>query len=105
MRKTKQEITDEKVLEEILSGAEICRLAMMDGHRPYLLPFNFGYADGSLYIHSAPEGKKIELLNINNQVCFEIEDTVRIIKKEKACGWTTLYRTLLLTCQQGNPIH
>ena len=68
MRKSNQEIRDEKVLEEILAGAEICRIAMTDGDRPYMLPFNYGYKDSCIYIHSAPEGKKIGLLRKNNQV-------------------------------------
>ncbi|MFH0756677.1 MAG: pyridoxamine 5'-phosphate oxidase family protein [Bacteroidota bacterium] len=95
MRKANQEIKDKKVLEEILAGAVICRLALMDGDRPYILPFNYGFQDGSIYIHSAPEGKKIDLLRENNQVCFEVEDTVRIIEDEKACKWTSLYRSVV----------
>jgi len=95
MRKSNQEITDQAILEEILAGAVICRLAMMDKGRPYILPFNYGYKDRCLYIHSAPEGKKIDLLRSNNQVCFEIEHTVRIIKDEKACKWSTLYRSVV----------
>ena len=95
MIKSNQEIRDEKVLEEILAGAEICRIAMTDGDRPYMLPFNYGYKDRCIYIHSAPEGKKIGLLRKNNQVCFEIEHTVRIIRDEKACKWATLYRSVV----------
>ena len=95
MRKSKQEIRDPKILEKILSGALICRVAMMDGALPYILPFNYGYQDGSLYIHSAPEGKKIDLLKQNKQVCFEMEDAVEIIKGEQACDWTTRYRSLV----------
>jgi len=95
MRKANQEIKDREILEQILKGAVICRLAMMDGDQPYIIPFNYGYKEGSIYIHSAPEGRKIELLKINNRVCFEIEHAARIIEKEKACGWTTLYRSVV----------
>jgi nitroimidazol reductase NimA-like FMN-containing flavoprotein (pyridoxamine 5'-phosphate oxidase superfamily) len=95
MRKSNQEIKSPEILKEILASAVICRIAMLDGDRPYMLPFNFGYKEGCIYIHSAPEGRKIDLLNQNNQVCFEMEDTARIIKGEKACGWTTLYRSVV----------
>lgn len=95
MRKQNQEIKDKKLLEEIVKGAQICRVAMTDGNRPYLLPFNYGYREGCIYIHSAQEGRKIDLLQQNNLVCFEIEDTVRIVKAEQACGWTTLYRSVV----------
>ena len=95
MRKAKQEIKDERAQEEILRGAIICRMAMMDGTLPYIVPFNYGYRDGCLFIHSAPEGKKIGLLRKNRQVCFEVEDAVEIIKGEQACDWTTRYRSVV----------
>ena len=95
MRKANQEIRDASVIEEILAGAHICRIAMMDGEKPYILPFNYGYRDRCIYIHSTPEGKKIELLKQDNRVCFEIEHTVRVIEDEKACNWSTLYRSVV----------
>ena len=95
MRKANQEIMDERILEEILKGSEICRIAMVDSELPYILPFNYGYEDRCIYIHSAPDGKKIDLLRKNNRVCFEIEHTARIIKDEKACKWSTLYRSVV----------
>lgn len=95
MRKTNQEIRDRQVLQDILQGAVICRVAMMDGDRPYILPFNYGYSDGCLYIHSAPEGKKIDLLRRQNRVCFELEDTVEIVKGKQACNWSTRYRSVV----------
>ncbi|MDF1575128.1 MAG: pyridoxamine 5'-phosphate oxidase family protein [Bacteroidales bacterium] len=108
MRRAQQEITDKSVLEEILGKAMICRLAMIDGDRPYILPFNYGYRDGCIFIHSAPGGKKIDLLARDNRVCFEVEDAVEISKGERACDWSTRYRSIvgygtveILSDQQG----
>jgi len=95
MRKSRQEIKDKAVLEKILSGAEICRLSMLDGELPYIIPVNYGYRDGHIYIHSAREGKKIDLLQNNRLICFEVEDTVQVVKGEKACDWTTRYRSVV----------
>jgi nitroimidazol reductase NimA-like FMN-containing flavoprotein (pyridoxamine 5'-phosphate oxidase superfamily) len=95
MRKSRQEIKDQGVLEEILSNQVICRLAMVDGDRPYIIPVNYGYHDGFLYIHSAPEGKKIDLLCQNPELCFEVEDPVEITKGERACDWSTRYRSVV----------
>jgi nitroimidazol reductase NimA-like FMN-containing flavoprotein (pyridoxamine 5'-phosphate oxidase superfamily) len=95
MRKARQEITDQLILEEILRGAIICRMAMMDGDLPYIIPFNYGYKEGCLYIHSAPDGKKIDLLRKNKRVCFEVEDTIEITKGELACDWSTRYRSVV----------
>ena len=85
MRKARQEIKEPKILVEILSGAVLCRVAMIDGDLPYIIPFNYGYSKGALYIHSAPEGKKIELLRKDGRVCFEVEDKMEITKGDQAC--------------------
>ena len=95
MRKARQEIKDKHTLEEILSVAILCRVAMIDGDLPYIIPFNFGYSKGALYIHSAPEGKKIDLLRKDSRVCFEVEDSMEITKGDRACDWTTPYRSVV----------
>lgn len=95
MKKSNQEIKDKAILEEILSASEVCRLGFMDKNRPYILPFNYGYQDGYIYIHCANEGKKIDLIKQNNHVCIEIEQSSKIEKYEKACKWTTRYRSLI----------
>ena len=89
------EITDQTIIEEILSKSDICRLAMVDGDQPYMLAFNYGYRDGKIYIHCAREGRKIDVLKQNNRVCFEIEQGVELVKHKKACGWATRYRSLV----------
>jgi len=95
MQKSRQEIKDNKIIGEILGSSEICRLAFMDGNRPYILPFNYGYRDNCIFIHCAREGRKIELLKENNQVCFEVEQHAEIIHSDKACRWTTRYRSVV----------
>jgi uncharacterized protein len=95
MRKQNQEITDPAILEEILSKSKICRLGIMDQDLPYVLPFNYGYRNKCIYIHSASEGKKIDLLKKNNKVCFEIEYNAEIVKDDKSCKWATKYRSIV----------
>jgi uncharacterized protein len=95
MRRKQHEITDKKIIEEILSKSEVCRIAIMDGDRPYIVPVNYGYYENAIYIHLAPLGKKIELLKINNKVCFEIEYVAEIFKSELPCDWGTKYRSVI----------
>jgi hypothetical protein len=47
MRRKQQEITDKGIIEEILSKSEVCRIAMMDGDKPYMVPLNYGYKDNA----------------------------------------------------------
>ena len=95
MRKANQEIIDPKTLEAILQKATIVRLAMIDNGMPYLLPFNFGYSKNCIYIHSAPAGKKLEVIRQNPQVCFEVEDKTATVEGDIACRWSTMYRSVI----------
>jgi uncharacterized protein len=95
MRRKQNEITDKGVIEEILSKSEVCRIAMIDGDVPYIVPLNYGYSDMALYFHSAPLGKKIDLLKLNNKVCFEIEYSTEIVRGDIACDWGLKYRSVI----------
>ena len=97
MRKKEKEIKENSLIKEILEKSEICRLGMVDNDEAYIVPVNYGYEDGVIYIHSAPEGRKIELLKRNSRVSFEIEYSGEIIKSEIPCRWTTRYRSVMGT--------
>ena len=45
MRRKEKEITDKNQIEKILEESPVCRLAMVDGDKPYMVPMNFGYRD------------------------------------------------------------
>lgn len=95
MRRKDKEITDRAEIEQIIARAEVCRLGLIDQQQPYIVPLNFGYQDNCLYFHSAPEGKKIELLRKNQRVCFEIDIDTEIVAGERSCSWTTCYRSVI----------
>jgi len=95
MRRKEKEIGDENEIESIIRKATVCRLAMSDNDQPYVVPLNFGYADRTLYFHSAPKGKKIEILERNDRVCFEFDVDVEIEPGEKACDWGARYKSVI----------
>jgi len=95
MHRKNNEITDKKIIEEILTKSELCRVAILDDEFPYIVPFNYGYRDNALYFHSATKGKKIDLIRKNNKVCFEITYSSEITKGENACDWATKYRSVI----------
>lgn len=95
MRRADKEITDYGLIETILKEERICRIALCDWEKPYIIPMIFGYQDGYLYLHSAPEGKKIDLIRKNNQVCFEVESKVEIIPGEQPCSWGVNYYSVI----------
>ena len=95
MRRKEKEIADKSIIEEILLESEICRIAMLDGSEPYLVPVNYGYSNNIIYIHSAMEGRKIEILKVNKRVCFEIEYHAEIVRKDEPCKWSAKYRSVI----------
>jgi len=97
MRRKEKQITDKKQMEQILEQAQVCRLAMVDKGHPYVVPLNFGYRNGSLYFHSALEGRKINVLNVNAQVCFEVDELVKMNKAAQACDWGVSFRSVIGT--------
>jgi nitroimidazol reductase NimA-like FMN-containing flavoprotein (pyridoxamine 5'-phosphate oxidase superfamily) len=97
MRRKEKQITDTQQMEQILEQAQVCRLAMVDRGRPYVVPLNFGYRDRKLYFHSAAEGRKIDVLRANPHVCFEVDEQVKINKAAKACDWGVSYRSVIGT--------
>ena len=95
MRRSEKENTDPKIIENVLLNSELCRIGLADGEEAYIVPMNYGYKEGCLYFHSAPKGRKMELLRKNNRVSFEITQDSRIISGEKPCDWTARYLSVM----------
>lgn len=94
MRRKDKEILDNQLIERILNEAEIIRLSMVNGNEPYLVAMNYVYSAGSLYMHSAKEGHKIEVLKKNSKVAFQTEIGVKIVLKEQSCSCGTRYMSV-----------
>ena len=86
MRRKEREISDPKVLESIINRANVCRLAMCEGGIPYVVPLCFGYEEGTLFFHSATEGRKLEILQKNPRVSFEIDIGWELIRSGGHCS-------------------
>ncbi|MCX6005135.1 MAG: pyridoxamine 5'-phosphate oxidase family protein [Chloroflexi bacterium] len=97
MRRSDKEITDRAEIEDILNRAVVCHLGLCDNGIPYVVPVNYGYADGCLYIHSAKEGRKIDILRNNSNVSFTIYTDENLFRSEMACNWTMKYSSVMGT--------
>ena len=88
MRRAKSEITDPALLSELLDKATVLFLALQDSPAPYVVPVCFGHENGTLYVHSAVEGTKIELLRANPLVGFSASTDMTVIPGPSACDFT-----------------
>jgi hypothetical protein len=95
MRRKEKEIKDKSEIESIIGKSQVCRLGLSEDGLAYIVPLCFGYKDNSLYFHSAKEGRKIEILKRNDQVCFEFDIDAQIHSGKTACAWGMKYRSII----------
>lgn len=92
-------LDDPREIQQIIDKCDACYVGMMDPEgKPYVLPFNFGFEEGILYLHSAPVGKKIEALQANPRVCvaFSTDHQLFFRNEPVACSYGMKYRSVLL---------
>lgn len=84
-------LEDKEKIESIILQCTACFVGMVDAEgNPYVIPMNFGYENGILYLHSGPEGSKIEMLKHNNNVCITFSTAHELVcQNEKiACSYS-----------------
>jgi nitroimidazol reductase NimA-like FMN-containing flavoprotein (pyridoxamine 5'-phosphate oxidase superfamily) len=70
----KYEIKSKHKMIEFLNGQQVGRIASLDGNGyPQVIPMNFVYHDGVIYMHSHPFGEKLDNIRRNPNVGFEVD--------------------------------
>ena len=100
MRRKDREITEIEAIRAILDKAKVLHLAMIDGDRPYVVPLNYGYTleNGALtlYLHSAREGRKLDVLRQNDRVAFVLETNVsQVSGGDIPCKYSEAYASVM----------
>jgi len=98
MRRKDREVKDQNEIEDIIKKADVCRLAMIDDDMPYIVTLNFGYQSGNpayLYFHCANEGRKLDIIEKNNKVCFEMDVDHVLEEAKKACGYSMSFKSIV----------
>lgn len=90
MRRKDREITNLPDIILILDLCKTCHVAMIDEGMPYVVPMSYGYEiiddTLTLYFHSAQEGRKIEVLRKNSNICFELCNEGEPVHAEAPCN-------------------
>lgn len=86
MRRYKQQISDEECIEVLKKAPRGVISFIGENGYPYAIPINQFYdeTDNKLYFHGAMQGLKLDLLKINNKVCFTVMDEGFIKEGERA---------------------
>lgn len=93
-----KDIIDIEELEELIRSCDVCHVGMVDVDRPYVLAFNFGFDNQTIWLHSAKEGKKIDILKRNNKVCIIFDTAHKLFARHEhvACSWRWAYKSVII---------
>lgn len=83
-------IEEQERIETVIRTCKLCFAGMSDENgTPYVLPMNFGYDDGVIYLHSAQEGRSIRALEKNPRLCVTFCTDPELIRQhpEVACSY------------------
>ncbi len=82
-------------METLLKEAAIGRLAVSTKTGPYLVPVNYLFFEGNIYFHSALSGRKIESIQSDPRVCFEVDHVGPQVIWEQSCGISQIYKSVI----------
>lgn len=99
MRRKDREITEQAKINAIIRNCDCLRLALADKGAPYIVPVSFGYAEEekAFYFHGAKEGRKMDLIEKNSVVGFELDCKHALKEAEKACGYSYFFQSVIGT--------
>ena len=74
-------------------------LGLAVDNEPYVIPMNYGFRleDGrlTLYLHSALQGKKLDMLRANPNVFFELDCNLQPFEGRKPCQYGLAYSSIM----------
>lgn len=83
----RREITDIDEIDAVLREAKMCRLALIDGDRPYIEPLLFGYClsggNPEFYFRCGEKSELIDIIKKNNKASFEIDKLNEVVPDEE----------------------
>jgi len=93
VRRKDRQATNEEALA-LIQNAAFGHLATIssDGY-PYVIPVNHALVDGTLLIHSAVSGQKIENIERDSRVCFEVSNMLELVPGPVPCAYSARYES------------
>jgi len=99
MTKRERQITDQSQIMAILDEAKVLHLGLAVDNEPYVVPMNYGYTveNGKLilYLHSALQGKKLDMIQANSRVFFELDCDLLPFEGKVPCQYGLAYSSIM----------
>lgn len=96
IRLAKRACTDEAKIERFLKEAQIGYLGLSLDDQPYVVPMNYAWHKGAIYIHGAEEGKRAHYLRANPRVCFTVGESFGTMTSPVPAHTDTAYMSVLI---------
>lgn len=75
-------------IEDVLKENVIGRIGCHANGQTYIVPISYAYDGRCIYIHTY-EGKKIEMMRQNPQICFEVDTFKDLANWKSVIAWGT----------------
>ena len=99
LTKRERQVTDPEQIRHILDTGKVLHLGLAVNDEPYVVPMNYGYTmeDGklTLYLHSAVQGKMLDMMRANPKVFFEIDCDLMPFEGQVACQYGLVYSSIM----------
>jgi nitroimidazol reductase NimA-like FMN-containing flavoprotein (pyridoxamine 5'-phosphate oxidase superfamily) len=82
-------------MKALLDRMAVGHLAVTTQDGPYAVSVNYLFAEGCIYLHSGPKGRKIEALRKDPRVCFLVDEAGPQVRWEKGCGISQIYESVM----------
>lgn len=96
IRLAKRACTDEAKIERFLKEAQIGYLGLSLDDRPYVVPMNYAWRNGAIYVHGAEDGKRAHYLRANPRVCFTVSESFGTMTSPVPAHTDTAYMSVLI---------
>ncbi|MDA3927854.1 MAG: pyridoxamine 5'-phosphate oxidase family protein [Prolixibacteraceae bacterium] len=91
-------IEDQAEIEKVIKACRTCFLGLSDlNMQPYVVPMNFAFEKGVIYLHSGPFGRKWEIMKENTKACitFVLGDELTYQDEHVGCSWRVKSKSVI----------
>ena len=94
-RRKERRMKTSRDMELLLERMPVGRLAVTTEDGPYVVPVNYLFFEGKIYVHSGQAGRKMEALQADSRVCFLVDDVGPQVVWEQGCGISQIYESVI----------
>ena len=99
MRRNDRAIVNPLKMKDIINRCVCCRIGFNDDGAVYIVPLSFGFEiTGNTYVfyfHGAKEGRKLDLIQKNPKVGFEMDTHYALNESEHPCSYSARFQSVI----------